>query len=117
MKFLLSLFNHLESRIFFSHRERDLNKVTYDVLKIYELKLLHKRSIQASQESVVNTSFILIVSDLSKKQDTSSSNQLRIEEITEDETKWRRIKLFKRMRMSSTQLKSLKRWNISYMFS
>ena len=50
MKFLLNLLDHLEPRIS-SLRERDLSKISFDVLygilKTYELELFQKRSIQA----------------------------------------------------------------------
>ena len=56
MKFLLSTPNHLEQRVI-SLRDRDLNKVTYDVLygilKTHELELLQKRAIQANGQYIL----------------------------------------------------------------
>ena len=87
MKFLLSAPNHLEQRVI-SLRDRDLNKVTYDVLygilKTHELELLQKRAIQANQGKMINTSCALIVNKSIKDLEASTS-QLRIEEIEEDE--------------------------------
>ena len=87
LKFLLSAPNHLEQRVI-SLRERDLNKISYDVLcsvlKTHELELLQKRAIQANQGRMVNTSCALIVNKSIQDLEASTS-QLRIEEIIDDE--------------------------------
>ena len=76
MKFLLSAPNHLEQRVI-SLRDRDLNKVTYDVLygilKTHELELLQKRAIQANQGKMINTSCALIVNKSIKDLEASTS--------------------------------------------
>lgn len=56
MKFFLTAPNHLEPRVN-SLRERDLNKVScdvlYGVLKIHEFELFQKRIIQANEDNIV----------------------------------------------------------------
>lgn len=87
MKFLLAVPNHIEPRVN-APRERDLSKISYDVLygvlKIHELELIQKRATQANQGNMVNTLCALIVNESIKSLEAVTS-QLRIEEVCEEE--------------------------------
>ncbi|KAK1365156.1 hypothetical protein POM88_040717 [Heracleum sosnowskyi] len=89
MKFLLTLPDHLEPRIS-SLKERDLTKIGFDVLygvlKTYELELFQKRSIQAKQGLVANTSCALIADNLGQRMDSLKISQVKIEELESDDT-------------------------------
>ncbi|KAK1378931.1 hypothetical protein POM88_025675 [Heracleum sosnowskyi] len=84
MKFLLTLPDHLEPRIS-SLKEKDLTKIGFDVLygvlKTYELELFQKRSIQAKQGLMANTSCALIVDNLGQRMESLKVNQVKIEEL------------------------------------
>lgn len=86
MKFLLTVPTHLEGRVS-SLKERDMNKISYDVLygvlKTHEFELIQKRAIQAKQGSMVNTSCALICDSVKKLEDGTS--RLRIGEIVDED--------------------------------
>ena len=86
MKFLLTVPTHLEGRVS-SLRERDMNKISYDVLygvlKTHELELIQKRAIQAKQGNMVNTSCALIADSVNKLE--AKASKLRIEEIEQED--------------------------------
>jgi len=67
LKFLLTLPDHLEQKISAIREGRDLSRITlevlYGVLKTYELEMIQKKSLRASQGYVMDGSSALIVND------------------------------------------------------
>ena len=64
LKFLLTLPDHLESKISAIREGRDLNKITfqtlYGILKTYELEIYQRRTMQTNRGKLENVSSALI---------------------------------------------------------
>ncbi|KAL8155394.1 hypothetical protein AgCh_000686 [Apium graveolens] len=67
LKFLLTLPDHLEQKISAIREGRDLSRMTlevlYGILKTYELEMIQRKSLRASQEHIVNGSSALFVNN------------------------------------------------------
>ncbi|KAL8089739.1 hypothetical protein AgCh_039288 [Apium graveolens] len=67
LKFLLTIPDHLEQKIFAIREGRDLSRITlevlYGVLKTYELEMIQKKTLRAGQGYVMDGSSALIVND------------------------------------------------------
>ena len=73
LKFLLALPNHLEQKISAIREERDLSRITlevlYGILKTYELEMMQRKSLKAYHGHVVDGSSVVIVNDREEIED------------------------------------------------
>ena len=73
LKFLLTLPDHLESKISAIREGRDSNKITlqtlYGIIKTYELEFYQKKNMQTNRGKLTNVSSALIANELKVKSD------------------------------------------------
>lgn len=89
LKFLLTLPDHLESKISAIKEGRDLSKLPletlYGILKTYELEFFQRKSILANRGKMANVSNALIVKEPMRMERSSTSQKQKDEEVEDDD--------------------------------
>ena len=90
LKFLLALPNHLEQKISAIREERDLSRITlevlYGILKTYELEMMQRKSLKAHHGHIVDGSSALIINDREESED-EQDDQVSVSQDMEQKNK------------------------------